>query len=351
MLFFPTRRPVLGQDGIALLQGAVPRPLRLEFPGAVWHVTNRGVEKRSIYADDCDRLHFLHLLEKVIDEYRWQLRAYALMSNHYHLFFRTPLTNLSRGMQDLDGAYASFFNARHRRVGHLFQGRFKGHLVDSEAYLLSLSRYIVLNPVRVGMVETPGEWRWSSYRATAGLAAVPHWLDPAPILDAFNADDWNKAMHGYREFVAGAIGKDASPWENLRAGMFLGGREFVEEVISKVKVAGNGSGLSRDAISVTSTFDVTPCAIESIRHAVESIGIEGGWPPAPGSDARLIVALLAARHAQSSRAEIGRLLGVTGPGALHLIRSCEARRRTDARFGELVLKLEQMLTGKGSDRK
>jgi putative transposase len=341
----PTRRPVLGQDGIAPLRRAMPRPLRLQFPGAVWHVTNRGVEKRSIYADDCDRLHFLHLLEKVIDDCRWQLRAYVLMSNHYHLFFRTPLTNLSRGMQDLDGDYASFFNARHRRVGHLFQGRFKGHLVDSERYLLSLSRYIVLNPVRAGMVETPGEWRWSSYRATAGLAAVPRWLDPAPILDAFNADDWNKAMHGYREFVAAAIGQDASPWENLVAGMFLGGKAFVEGIRSEVEV------LQRQAISIPSTSDLKPCTIECVRQAVQSMDIAGTWPPPPGSDARMVVALFASRHAQASRAEIARLLGVTGPGALHLIRSSETRIRTDARFAELVLAIEQALARKGSDRK
>jgi REP element-mobilizing transposase RayT len=308
-------------------------------------VTNRGVEKRSIYADDCDRLHFLHLLEKVIHDYRWQLRAYVLMSNHYHLFFRTPLTNLSRGMQDLDGDYASFFNARHRRVGHLFQGRFKGHLVDTETYLLSLSRYIVLNPVRAGMVEAPGEWPWSSYRATAGLAEVPRWLDPGPILDAFNADDWNEAMHGYREFVAAAIGKDASPWENLVAGMFLGGNAFVEDVISEVGV------LQRQAISVPSTSDLTPCTIECVRQAVESMDITGCWPPPRGSDARLLVALFAARHTQSSRTEIGRLLGVTGRGALHLIRSSETRVRTDAQFAELVLQLEQVLAREGSDPK
>jgi REP element-mobilizing transposase RayT len=306
-------------------------------------VTNRGVEQRSIYADDGDRLHFLQLLEKVIDDYRWQLRAYVLMSTHYHLFFRIPHTNLSRGMQDLDGNYASFFNARYRRVGHLFQGRFKGHLVDSEAYLLSLSRYIVLNPVRARMVETPGEWRWSSYRATAGLAAVPHWLDPGPILDAFNADDWNKAMHGYREFVAAAIGKDVSPWENLVAGVYLGGKSFVEEVRSEV--------LQREAISVPSTSDLRRCTIECIRQAVESIDVAGCWPPPPRSDARLLVALLATRHALSSRAEIGRLLGVTGRGALHLIRSSETRAQTDARFAEMVLKVEQGLARKGSDRK
>jgi REP element-mobilizing transposase RayT len=213
----------------------VPRPLRLEFPGALWHVTNRGVERRSIYADDHDRLHFLHLLEMVIDAYRWQLLAYVLMSNHYHLFFRTPDTNLSRGMKDLDGDYASFFNARHRRTGHLFQGRFKGHLVEGETYLLEVARYIVLNPVRARMVQAPGEWRWSSYRATGGLAAVLRWLDPGPILDVFHADDWNVAMRGYREFVTAAIDRDVSPWEELVAGTFLGGKESLQRMEIEVK--------------------------------------------------------------------------------------------------------------------
>ena len=101
------------------------RPLRLEFPGALWHVTNRGVEQRSIYADDRDRRRFLHLLAHVVIERRWHLFAFVLMTNHYHLLFETPDTNLSRGMRDLDGDYASHFNLRHRRVGHLFQGRFK----------------------------------------------------------------------------------------------------------------------------------------------------------------------------------------------------------------------------------
>ena len=315
-------------------------------------MTNRGVEKRSIYADDGDRLHFLHLLEKAIDDFRWQLRAYVLMSNHYHLFFRTPNTNLSRGMKDLDGHYATFYNVRHHRVGHLFQGRFKSHLVDSEMYLLSLARYIVLNPVRAGMVATPGEWRWSSYRATAGLAAVPRWLDHAPILDAFNADDWNKAMYEYRDFVAGGIGKDASPWENLVAGTFLGGREFIEGVRSKVKVTEKDSSLLRHAISVTSTSDLTPCSIAMVREAIDRIGIADHWPPQAGSAARGLFALLAARHANASRAEIGRLLGITGRGTLYLIRLSEARAKADPSFANLVLEGERSLEmEKGSGRK
>jgi REP element-mobilizing transposase RayT len=335
----------------------VPRPLRLEFPGALWHVTNRGVERRSIYADDHDRLHFLHLLEKVIDAYRWQLLAYVLMSNHYHLFFRTPDTNLSRGMKDLDGDYASFFNGRHRRTGHLFQGRFKSHLVDGETYLLEVARYIVLNPVRARMVETPGEWRWSSYRATGGLAAVPRWLDPGPILDVFHADDWNVAMHGYREFVAAAIGHEASPWEELVAGTFLGGKEFLRRMESEVKRLRQEPDVTRSPraqelreLSVACASDLAPLTIESVRQAVESMGIAGCWPPPPGSDARLLVALLSARHTQSSRAQIGRFLGITAPGALRVIRSGETREATDPGFAKLLLDVEEVLPRKGSGR-
>jgi REP element-mobilizing transposase RayT len=317
------------------------------------------VERRSIYADDPDRLHFLHLLEKVIDAYRWQLHAYVLMSNHYHLFFRTPDTNLSRGMKDLDGDYASFFNARHRRAGHLFQGRFKGHLVDGEPYLLEVARYIVLNPVRARMVETPGEWRWSSYRATGGLAAVPPWLDPGPILDVFHSDDWNVAMHGYRDFVAAAIGRDASPWEELVAGTFLGGKEFLQRMETAVRglrqepeVAKSCRAQELRALVVARTSDLAPLTIESVRQTVESMGIADCWPPAPGSDARLLVGLLSARHTQSSRAQIGRLLGITAPGALHLIRSGERREATDPRFQKLLLDSEELLRkGSGRNRK
>jgi REP element-mobilizing transposase RayT len=313
------------------------RPLRLEYPGALWHVTNRGIEQRWIYADDSERVHFLHLLEKVIDHYRWQLLAYVLMSNHYHLFFRTPETNLSRGMKDLDGDYASFFNVRHQRAGHLFQGRFKSHLVDGETHLLSLARYIVLNPVRARMVKTPGDWRWSSYRATAGLAPMPGWLDPAPILDVFNGDDWNVAMDGYRAFVAEAIGMDASPWESLVAGIFLGGTRFLRQVEARIRERKCSDEHPLDQREFRAT------TIESVIAVAESLGTFRCWPPPPGSDGRVLVALLAARHARASHTAIGRLLGVTGRGALHLIRLGEERVKRDSLFAALVLDAESRL--------
>jgi REP element-mobilizing transposase RayT len=312
----------------------VARPLRLEYPGALWHVTNRGVEQRDIYLHDQDRLRFLQLLRKAIADYRWQLLAYVLMSNHYHLFFRTPDTNLSLGMKDLDGDYASSFNARYRRVGHLFQGRFKSHLVDSESYLLEVARYIVLNPVRARMVESPGQWKWSSYGATAGLVAVPVWLDPIPILDYFNPSDRTVAMQGYREFVAAGVGLEASPWEHLVAQAFLGGAAFLQTVEERIRGRACSDQHPREQRAYRAT------TIETVRQAIESMGLLDRWPPGVGSDARVLFVLLAERHTNATRAHIGRHLGISGTGVAYLSRIGEARVQADEAFATFVQTVE-----------
>ena len=138
------------------------RPLRLEFPGALYHLTARGDRREDIFLDDTDRQTFLDLLAKEIRQQRWRLYAYCLMSNHYHLLIETPEGNLVAGMRRLNGVYTQAFNRRHGRVGHVLQGRYKSILVDKDAYLLELARYIVLNPVRAGMVKRVQDWPWSS---------------------------------------------------------------------------------------------------------------------------------------------------------------------------------------------
>ena len=149
------------------------RPLRLEYPGAVWHVTSRGNERKAIFADDADRIRFLDILGETVLWAGWRLHAFVLMGNHYHLLVETPETTLSRGMRRLNGVYTQYYNIRHRRSGHLFQGRFKGILVQREAHLSELIRYIVLNPVRAKLCAAAKDWRWSSFRATAGSAKAP----------------------------------------------------------------------------------------------------------------------------------------------------------------------------------
>ncbi len=204
------------------------RPLRLEFPGAVYHLTARGDRRGDIFLGDADRLTFLDLLAKEVRQQHWRLYAYCLLGNHYHLLIETPEGNLVDGMRRLNGVYTQTFNRRHDRVGHVLQGRYKSILVDKDAYLLELSRYIVLNPLRAGMVQRIEDWPWSSYAVTAGKRAAPDWLDAEWIVMQFGTDPM-AARAAYRRFVR--AGKDrASPWDALRSQIYLGEDEFLERM-------------------------------------------------------------------------------------------------------------------------
>jgi len=145
---------------------AMARPLRLEFAGALYHVTSRGNRREEIYLDDQDRRRFLTLLAEVCERFNWRVHAYCLMSNHYHLLIETPDANLSRCMRQVNGVHTQAANRRHGQVGHVFQGRFKALLVQKESYLLELARYVILNPVRAGMVARP-EAMAQAYRSGA----------------------------------------------------------------------------------------------------------------------------------------------------------------------------------------
>ncbi len=202
------------------------RPLRIEFDGALYHVTSRGNERKPIYKDSEDRKLFLTSLGQVCERFHWLCHAYCLMNNHYHLVIETPDGNLSRGMRQLNGVYTQAFNRRHRRVGHLFQGRFSGILVQKESHFLAVCRYVVLNPVRAKAVKQPRDWLWTSYRATAGLASVPGWLTIADILGHFGQRQ-GPAQRRYREFVRQGIG-EVTIWEGLTAQSLLGVEGFAE---------------------------------------------------------------------------------------------------------------------------
>ena len=158
------------------------RPLRIEYDGALYHVTSRGNEQRPIFRNDDDRELFLTILSKVTERFHWLCHAYCLMDNHYHLVIETPDGNLSKGMRQLNGIYTQTFNRLHHRVGHLFQGRFKGILVQKESHFLEVCRYVVLNPVRAKAVKDPRAWAWSSYRATVGQSSVSRCLTVDEIL-------------------------------------------------------------------------------------------------------------------------------------------------------------------------
>lgn len=208
------------------------RPLRLEFAGAFYHVTSRGDGQEDIYLDDTDKRSFLDVVERVCGRFNWAIHAYCLMDNHYHLLVETPDGNLAKGMRQLNGVYTQRFNRRHHRVGHVFQGRYKAILVERDAYLLELARYIVLNPVRAHTAKSAKDWPWSSYRATAGQADGPPWLQTDWLLGSFGRNR-RRAGERYREFVAAGKGQ-ASPWEQLKSQIYLGSDNFVAEVQARV---------------------------------------------------------------------------------------------------------------------
>ena len=196
------------------------RPLRIEFAGALYHVTSRGNERREIFFSEEDRAAFLSILGEVVGRFTWRCHAYCLMTNHYHLLVETPDANLSKGMRQLNGVYTQYINRTHTRVGHLFQGRFKGILVQKEAYLLELARYIVLNPLRAGMVADPGAWPWSSYRGTVGAEEEPAFLTTDWLLSAFGGE-LAAARVGFARFVAEG-GDGECPWKDLKGQIYLG---------------------------------------------------------------------------------------------------------------------------------
>jgi REP element-mobilizing transposase RayT len=269
------------------------RPLRIEFPGATYHVTSRGNEQRNIFYGDDDRHAFLTFLGDAARRFGWSITTWVLMTNHFHLVLQTPEPNLSKGMQWLNGTYAAWFNRRHNRSGHLFQGRFKAFLLQKETYYAEVLRYVVLNPVRAKLVEHPADYRWSSYRAIAGIEEAPPWLDVAAALDPFGGEDEMAALR-YRQFVLDGIGCEEPLWQKLIHGVYFGNDEWAKEMRGRVESKprstdhpraqrGIGRPMMHQIIAAVATVaGSTPEAIRTtrgdpLRSLVAWIGWHEGW--------------------------------------------------------------------------
>jgi putative transposase len=216
-----------------LLFGPMARPIRIEYDGAVYHVTSRGNARKRIYKDETDRLKFLDILAEINRKYNWLCHAYCLMDNHYHLIIETPDGNLSKGMRQLNGIYTQSFNRRHRRVGHIFQGRYKAILVEKGSHLLEVCRYVVLNPVRAKTVQEPGNWKWSSYNETAGKIKPHFCLTVEWLLGQFGAKTM-EAEREYRGFVRAGIGGEKI-WKKVKGQSILGEEDYVEQLMEYIK--------------------------------------------------------------------------------------------------------------------
>ena len=209
------------------------RPLRITFPGAVYHITSRGNERKAIFKSDRDREKFLAYLESATKRYQAVIHVFCLMDNHYHLLLETPQGNLPQIMRHINGAYTTYFNVKRKRSGHLFQGRYKAILVDMDTYAKELSRYIHLNPVRAKMVERPEAYNWSSYSFYIGKSKAPEWLNRDFILGYFSSNT-PEAQKEYRKFVG--IGSDEvcrNPLEEVIGSTLLGSPEYVASIKEK----------------------------------------------------------------------------------------------------------------------
>ncbi len=209
------------------------RPLRIQYDGAVYHITSRGNAREPVFKDDEDRRIFLEILHKANTRYNMLCHAYCLMNNHYHLIIETPDGNLSDGMRQLNGVYTQLFNKRHNTVGHIFQGRYKAILIQKESHLLEVCRYVVLNPVRAKVAKEPDDWKWSSYLGTAGKEKPHPCLTTDWILGQFGPNK-RQSEKKYSEFVMAGIGKEKI-LKGAKGQSIIGEDEFIERFLNHVK--------------------------------------------------------------------------------------------------------------------
>jgi putative transposase len=308
------------------------RQPRVEYAGALHHVMSRGNDGIPTFRDDEDRELFLDLLAEEISRSRWILHEYCLMTNHFHLAIETPECTLSTGMHRLLGRYAQRFNRKHGRRGHLFQERFKNILVESESYGLVLSPYIVLNPVKAGMVALPEEWKWSSYQARAGMIHCPEWLTIDPLLSQFGADRASQQA-AWRTFVLERINCTDDLLERAVAQKYLGTAAWIDRIqtlldeheqcedLPRTQVHPGRPDLDDVLSAVATTFDTTPEAITQSHGTLE----------------RRLVAWFAFEEGLVPLRRIAKRLGLTSAGGISkLVQRCREELKRDEDIGSLA---------------
>ncbi|MBK8174408.1 MAG: helix-turn-helix transcriptional regulator [Rhodospirillales bacterium] len=209
------------------------RPLRIEFADAVYHVSARGNAGQTIFLKDGDRRAFIELLGREVAQHRWRCHGFCLLDDQYRLLIETPEANLGRGIGRLNAMYSQWFNRRHGRVGHLFQGRYKAIVIEKAVWIARLARDLAWAPVHAGLAKRPGHWEWSSHRLLAKNRQGPPWLVIDDILAEF-AGAPEGTRKAYRLFVA--EGKNApSPWASVRAQMYLGSEAFLRSMAERAR--------------------------------------------------------------------------------------------------------------------
>lgn len=308
------------------------RPLRLEYPGALFHVYARGNRKEEIFRDDSDRKLFLRFLAESVKRFGWILTAYTLMPNHFHLVVQLTLKTLSRGMQWLNGRYSQAFNKRHGCVGHVFQGRFKAPLVERESYFLQVVRYVVLNPVEAHLVARPEDYAWSSHRAVIGEVEAPDWLAVDDLLVQF-APKRDDATALYRQFVNEAIGSDWNPWKHLEGGLYLGSEDWLEHVQKEIDLKPRSDEHPRCQRVVGSPSMDEVVATVARRFAIDESRVRHAYGRIP----RMVAAWIGWHEALLKGADIASGLQLRSASHVSaLIRDCDRELNSNPSLREAV---------------
>ncbi|HEY6873958.1 MAG TPA: transposase [Geobacteraceae bacterium] len=302
------------------------RPLRIAYPGAHYHVTSRGNEQKDIFKSRRDREQFLSYLESSVVRYGARIHAYCLMTNHYHLLLETPVGNLPEIMRHINGAYTNYYNTKRKRAGHLFQGRYKAILIEADEYLMELSRYIHLNPVRCGMAEKPESHPWSSYQNYIGQKPVPAWLCIDLVKEHFGSSK------NYQQFVEDLLGKEyESPLQRTVASTLLGSEPFVQNIM---EVHLDGKRVERDVPAIRE--------LSKLRRIEMILGnVQGAL-----GDAKLeekIGIYLAHRHSGARLKEIGAYFGKKDSAIAQTSRRLLSAMAVDPELKKMVGSVERKL--------
>jgi len=310
------------------------RPLRIEFPGAFYHVTSRGNERKAVFKSLRDREKFLSYLESATERYGAVIHVYCLMGNHYHLLLETPLGNLSRIMQHINGAYTNYFNTKRERSGHLLQGRYKAILVEVDEYAKQLSRYIHLNPVRTTTVKTPEEYEWSSCRYYTVERKAPDWLQRDFILSYFHTKP-AVAMKIYRSFVHSLMDQEyESPLAELSHSVILGSREFVDEIKDRFL---RGKQPDRELPALREMTNRP--GLDNIEHVIDSV------LQSDEKLARQVKLYLCHRYSGKRLREIGERFGVSESGVTQASRRIGIKQQNNKKLRKLITNtLKQLLS-------
>lgn len=314
------------------------RQLRIEFEGAFYHVTSRGNLRERVFFEDKDRESFLEILKRTSKRYSYLLHAYVLMDNHYHLLIETPKANISQIMQNINTSYSVYINKKYKRSGHLFQGRFKGLIVDKDEYLVALSRYIHLNPVRAKIVQKPEDYRWTSYRVYIDKSVKSSLVYTSDTLSYFSS--LRGKAEEYKAFVEAGIAGEERPFKDIEAGVILGGKRFKAKIIrllDKIKADEEIPQIKR--LRETVPIDKVIKACCSFYGKKQEDLVRRG----KGKREREIAIYLSKLLSGKKNVEVGTLFGIKGPAVSGAIKVIEEKLEKDKELNKDIENLKERI--------